>query len=65
METTQLRLDRLNGFIESKELEDDLAEFGLEYPITVNDLIQNTEAVYELIHDRDMFTHSEYARIAR
>ena len=37
-ETTQLRLDRLNGFIESKELKDDLAEFGLEYPITVNDL---------------------------
>ena len=64
-ETTQLRLDRLNGFIESKELKDKLADYGLEYPITIDDIVNKTESIRELIYNRDLFSISEFSRIAR
>ena len=64
-DTTELRLGRLNGFIESKELKDKLADYGLEYPITIDDIVNKTESIRELIYNRDLFSISEFSRIAR
>ena len=64
-DTTELRLDRLNHYIESKDMKDKLADYGLEYPITIDDIVNKTESIRELIYNRDLFSISEFSRIAR
>ncbi len=64
-DTTETRLNFLNYLIESKEIKDKLADYGLEYPITIDDIVNKTESIRELIYNRDLFTISEFAQIAR
>lgn len=64
-ETTLKRLEALNLFIERDNLADKLDTYDLEYPITMDDLINKTESFWQFVNDRSLLSQSEYNVITR
>jgi len=59
-EATTKRLDYLNWAINRDENTDCVAEFGLSYPITLEQLLDHPEMIWQLINDRDVISYTEY-----
>ena len=64
-ETTLKRLELLNYFIEKDNIADKLDAYDLEYPITVDDLINNTELFWQFMYDKSLLTNWQFDMIAR
>lgn len=64
-ETTFKRLEVLNYFIESEDLADKLYMYDLEYPITVDDLINKTELFWQFMYDDSLLTNTQFDIIVR
>ena len=63
-ETTLKRLEALNLFIERDNLADKLDTYDLEYPITLDDLINKTESFWQFVNDRSLLSQVSYNSIS-
>ena len=64
-ETTLKRLEVLNYFIEKDDLADKLDTYDLEYPITVDDLINKTELFWQFMYDDSFITNNQFDIIVK
>ena len=62
-ETTIKRLEVLNLYIEMENLTDKLDAYELEYPITLDDLINKTESLWQILHNA--ISRSAYRTLTR
>lgn len=64
-ETTLKRLKLLNLFIEHHDLADKLDKYDLEYPITVDDLVNKTELFWQFVNDDTLISSWDYRVITK
>lgn len=63
-EKTLTRLEVLNQYIEEDNLADKLDTYDLEYPITLDDLINKTESFWQFVNDRSLLSQVSYNSIS-
>lgn len=64
-ETTLRRLEVLNLYIEKHNLADKLDKYELEYPITLDDLINKTELFWQFMYDDSLLPNLAFDMIVR
>lgn len=60
MEKTYRRLDALNRGLRRDKAENKVEKHNLEYPIELEDIINQTEDVWQLLHDREVLSEDNY-----
>ena len=59
-EKTYKRLDSLNWGLRRDKSENKVGKYNLEYPIELDDIINQTEDVWQLLHDREILSEDNY-----
>ena len=59
-EWTYKRLDALNRGLRRDKAEDKVGKYNLEYPIELEDIINQTEDIWQLLHDREILSEDNY-----
>lgn len=62
-EETEACVNKLNTLIKHKNLE--ISSYDLEYPITIDDVIENALNVSKLLYNREVVSLSEYTYISK
>ena len=65
MEKTYKRLDSLNWGLRRDKSESKVEKYNLEYPIELDDIINQTEDVWQLLHDREILSEDNYEIMLR
>lgn len=59
-EKTLQRLEVLNLYIERDNLADKLDTYDLEYPVTLDDLLNKTELFWQFVNDRSLISQTSF-----
>ena len=60
MERTYARLHVLNLLLKWDNAGDKVEKYNFEYPIELEDIINQTEDVWQLLHDREILSEENY-----
>ena len=60
MEKTYKRLDSLNWGLRRDKSESKVEKYNLEYPIELEDIINQPEDVWQVLHDREILSEDNY-----
>ena len=64
-EKTYDLLDGLNWALKRDKTENEVEKYNLEYPIELEDIINQTEDVWQMLHDRKILSEDHYQTVLR